>query len=99
MKTTQELLKNCSRKVQIYKPRYLLDRSSICRDLLELDRCLVDRAYEISDYSQQCFILKGFLFMGLYNPYWTRKAQGLCKPIWNRRAIKLLFKEGGKRKT
>ena len=32
------------------------------------------------------FILKCYLFMGLYNPYWTRKTQGLCKPIWNRRA-------------
>ena len=24
--------------------------------------------------------------MGLYNPYRTRKAQGLCKPNWNWRA-------------
>ena len=24
--------------------------------------------------------------MSLYNPYWIRKAQGLCKPNWNRRA-------------
>ena len=24
--------------------------------------------------------------MGLYNPYWTRKTQGLCKPIWNWRS-------------
>ena len=24
--------------------------------------------------------------MGMYNPYRTRQAQGLCKPNWNRRA-------------
>ena len=24
--------------------------------------------------------------MGLHNPYRTRKAQGLCKPNWNRKA-------------
>ena len=24
--------------------------------------------------------------MGLYNPYRTRKVQGLCKPNWNKRA-------------
>ena len=32
------------------------------------------------------FILKDYLFMGLYNPYWTKKAQGLYIPIWNRKA-------------
>ena len=37
--------------------------------------------------------------MGLYNPYWTRKTQGLCKFIGIGEPIKLLFKGGGKRKT
>ena len=60
------------------------------------------------------FILKGYLFMGLYNPYWTRKTQGLwvciiliglgkpkvCVNLFGiGKPIKLLFKGGGKRKT
>ena len=51
----------------------------------------------VSEYNQQYFILRDYLFMSLYNLYRTRKAQFLCKPNWNRRAylkrpIKLLFK-------
>ena len=44
------------------------------------------RAYGIQTIASNVFILKGYLFMGLYNPYWTKKAQYLCIPIWNRRA-------------
>ena len=44
------------------------------------------RTYGIQTIASKVFILKGYLFMGLYNPYWTRKAHGLCIPIWNRRA-------------
>ena len=85
MKITQELLK----KSIIYRSQYLLDR---CLDLSSL-RDL--------DYSQQRFYSKTLFVYGfciilirlgklkvcdLHNPYWTRKVQGLCKPIWNRRA-------------
>ena len=44
------------------------------------------RAYRIQTIASNVFILKGYLFMGLYNPYWIWKAQGLYIPIWNRRA-------------
>ena len=36
--------------------------------------------------------------MGLYNPYWTRKAQGLCIPIGIGEPIELIFKQGGGKK-
>ena len=60
------------------------------------------------------FILKGYLFMGLYNPYSIRKIQGLwvciiliglgkpkvCVNLFGiGEPIKLLFKGCGKRKT
>ena len=35
------------------------------------------RAYRIQTIASNVFILKGYLFMGLYNLYRTRKAQGL----------------------
>ena len=62
----------------------------------------MSRSIELTGFqiiASNVFILKGYLFIGLYNPYWTRKTQGLCKPIWNRRAIKLPFKGGGKKKN
>ena len=66
MKITQELLK----KSAIYKSQYLLDRSSICRDSLQLDTCLDLSSLRDSDHIQQCFYCKRlFFFMGLYNPY------------------------------
>ena len=40
----------------------------------------------ISNIAYNVLIPKGYLFMGLHDPYRTRKAQGLCKPNWNRRA-------------
>ena len=47
MKITQELLK----KSAIYKSRYLLNKSSICRDSLKLDTCLDLSSLRDSDYS------------------------------------------------
>ena len=83
MNITQELLK----KSAICRSQYLLNRSLICWDSLKLDICLNLSSLWDSDYiANKVFILKGYLFMGLYNPYWTKKAQGLCIPIWNRRA-------------
>ena len=82
MKITQELLK----KSAIYKFWYLLDRSSICWDSLKLDKCLDLSSLRDSNYSRQRFYSKRLFVYGLYNPYRTRKTQGLCKPIWNRRA-------------
>ena len=55
--------------------RQKLDTYRICRD------------YKIQNIARNVLFYKGYLFMGLYNPYWTRKAQGLYKPIWNRRAL------------
>ena len=54
MKITQELLK----KNAICKSRYLLNRSSICRDSLKLDRCLDLLSLQDLDYSQQPFYSK-----------------------------------------
>ena len=98
MKITQELLK----KSTIYRSQYLLDRSSIYQ------------AYGIQTIASNVCILKGYLFMSLYNPHRTRKAQslwvciiliGLGKPkvyvnlFGIGKPIKLPFKGGGKRKT
>ena len=82
IKITQELLE----KNAFYKSQYLLDRSSICQDSLNLDTCLDLSTYGIQTIASNVFILKDYLFMGLYNPYWTKKAQGLYIPIWNRKA-------------
>ena len=54
IKIIQELLK----KSEIYKSRYLLDRSSICRDSLKLDTCLNLSSLWDIDYSQQRFYSK-----------------------------------------
>ena len=68
----------------------------------------------IQTIANNFFILKGSLFMGLCNPYKTRKTQGLWVSIiliglekpkvyvnlfGIREPIKLLFKGGVKRKT
>ena len=54
MKIIQELLK----KSVICRSRYLLDRSSICRDSLKLDTCLDLSSLWDSSYSQQRFYSK-----------------------------------------
>ena len=62
----------------------------------------MSRSIELTGFqiiASNVFILKGYLFISLYNPYWTRKTQGLCKFIGIGEPIKLLFKGGGKRKT
>ena len=50
----QELFK----KSVICKSRYLLDKSSICRDSLKLNTCLDLSSLRDSNYSQQCFYSK-----------------------------------------
>ena len=60
MKITQELLK----KSTIYRSRYLLDRSSICRDSLNLNRYLDLSSLQDSDYSQQRFYSKRLFVYG-----------------------------------
>ena len=86
MMITQELLK----KSWIYKSLYLIDT---CRSIkIYWSSILVSIPLDLSSlwdfwYSLQRFNSKRlFFFMSLYNPYRTRKAQGLCKPNWNRRA-------------
>ena len=54
MKITQKLIK----KSAIYKSWYLLDRSSICWDSLNLDICLDLSNLRDSDYNQQRFYSK-----------------------------------------
>ena len=83
MKTTQELLKKSANLQASIPPRQKLDLSRFIEARIDVS---IDRAYEFQIIASNVFILKGYLFMGLYNPYWTRKTQGLCKPIWNRRA-------------
>ena len=78
-RTAQE---KCNLQVSI-SPQEKLDLS---RDSLRLDTCLNLSSLQDQTIVSNVFILKGYLFMGLYNPYWNRKAQDLYKPIWNRRA-------------
>ena len=73
MKITQELLK----KIWIYKSRYL-SRFIKARNLSQY--LSIYQAYRIFDIACNVLVLKGSLFMDLYNSYKTRKAQGLCKP-------------------
>ena len=102
VKITQELLK----KSIICKSRYLIDKSST--------HVSIYRAYKIQTIANNVFILKSYLFMSLYNPYRTRKSQGLwvciiliglgkpkvCVNLFGiGEPIRLLFKGGGKRKT
>ena len=60
IKITQELLK----KSTIYRSRYLLDRSLICRDSLKLNICLDLSSLQDSDYSQQQFYTKRLFVYG-----------------------------------
>ena len=60
IKITQELLK----KSTIYRSRYLLDRSLICRDSLKLNICLDLSSLQDSDYSQQRFYTKRLFVYG-----------------------------------
>ena len=60
MKITQELLK----KSATCKSRYLLDRSSICRDSLKLDTYLDLSSLQDSNYSQQRFYSKRLFVYG-----------------------------------
>ena len=106
MKIIQEQLK----KSAICRSRYLLDRSSICQNSLTLDTCvLIYRAYRTQTIANNVFIPKGYLFIGMYNHYKTRKTQGLwvciipiglekskvCVNLFGiGKPIKLLFKGG-----
>ena len=60
MKITQELLK----KSAISKSRYLLDKSSINRDSLNLDTCLDLSSLWDLDYSYQRFYSKRLFVYG-----------------------------------
>ena len=74
---------------------------------------LIYWAHKIRTIVSNVFILKGYLFMSLYNPYRIRKTQGLwvciiliilgkpkvCVNLFEiEEPIKLLFKGGGKEK-
>ena len=96
MKITQELLKKSANLQASIPPRQKLDLSRFIKSR-QMSQSIELTGFQI--IASNVFIQKGYLFMGLYHPYWTRKTQGLCKPIWNRKPIKLLFKGGGKKKT
>ena len=83
MKTTQELLKKSANLQASIPPRQKLDLSRFI-EARQMSRSIELTGFQI--IANNVFILKGYLFMGLYNSYWTRKTQGLCKPILNRRA-------------
>ena len=83
MKTTQELLKKSANLQASIPPRQKLDLSRFI-EAQQMSRSIELTGFQI--IANNVFILKGYLFMGLYNSYWTRKTQGLCKPILNRRA-------------
>ena len=84
MEITQELFK----KSWIYRSRYLLNT---CQSIeIYWSSILVLIPLDLSSlrdfwYSLQRFNSIGYLFMGLYDPYRTKKAQGLCKLNRNRR--------------
>ena len=82
MKITQELLK----KSWICRSWYLLDTCRSIEVYWSWIPISIYRAYEIPDVACNVFIPKGYLFMGLHNPYRTRKVHGLCKLNWNRSA-------------
>ena len=83
MKTTQELLKKSANIQASIPPQQNLNLSRFIK-ARQLSQSIKLTGFQV--IASNVFILKGYLFMGLYNPYWTRKTQGLCKPIWNRRA-------------
>ena len=83
MKTTQELLKESANLQALIPPRQKLNLLRFIK-ARQMSRSIELTGFQI--IANNVFILKGYLFMGLYNPYWTRKTQGLFKPIWNRRA-------------
>ena len=83
MKTTQELLKKSANLQASIPPRQKLDLSRFIKTQ-QMSQLIKFTGFQI--IAGNVFILKGYLFMGLYNPYWTRKTQGLCKPIWNKKA-------------
>ena len=85
MKTTQELLKKSANLQASIPPRQKLDLLRFIK-AQQMSRSIKLTGFQI--IASNVFILKGYLFMGLYNPYWTRKTQDLCKPIWNRRTHK-----------
>ena len=97
---TWRLLKNCSRKVQICKPRYLLDRSSICRDSLKLNRYLDLSSLRNLVYSQQRFYSKRLFFLWVCIILIGLGKLKICVNLFGiGELIKLLFKGGRKRKT
>ena len=83
MKTTQELLKKSANIQASIPPQQNLNLSRFIK-ARQLSQSIKLTGFQV--IASNVFILKGYLFMGLYNPYWTRKTQGLCKPVWNRRA-------------
>ena len=73
-----EITQSYSRKVE----NVGLDTSSISIDLLRFIKAQylswylsIYRAYRISDIAYNILIPKNYLFMGLHNPYRTRKAR------------------------
>ena len=83
MKTTQELLKKSANLEASIPHRQKLNLSRFIK-AQQMSRLIELMGFQI--IASNIFILKGYLFIGLYNPYWTRKTQGLCKSICNRRA-------------
>ena len=83
MKITQELLKKSANLQASIPSQQKLDLSRFIKSR-QMSRSIELTGFQI--IVNNVFILKGYLFMGLYNPYWTRKTQDLCKPIWNKRA-------------
>ena len=82
MKASQELLKKSANLQTSIPPQQKLDLLRFIK-ARQMSRSIKLMGFQI--IANNVFILKGYLFMGLYNSYWTRKTQGLCKPIWNRK--------------
>ena len=111
MKTTQELLKKSANLQASIPHRQKLDLSRFIK-ARQMSRLIELTGFQI--IARNFYILKGYLFMSLHNPYRTRKTQGLwvciiliglrkpkvCVNLFGiGKPIKLLFKGGEKRKT
>ena len=111
MKASQELLKKSANLQTSIPPRQKLDLLRFIK-ARQMSRSIKLTGFQI--IANNVFILKGYLFLDLYNPYRTRKTQGLwvciiliglgklkvCVNLFGiREPIKLLFKRRWKRKN
>ena len=96
MKNTQELLKKSANLQALIPPRQKLDLSRFIK-AWQMSRSIELTGFQI--IASNVFILKGYLFMGLYNSIGLGKSK-ICVNLFGiGEPINLLFKRGGKKKN